>query len=973
MAIKPRPEQIDQTGEPCCVLYVPGSAVGMPLTMMSSREEEALRFLQYIEDSGLRVYGGVATRDLVWNEKSRSVPEKNDKKRKQDEVVKRTSEEVAVEGKHLRMGSATMSEQQQFSVRSQSLNSVGGAEEDEGSPNSRKQPPPKPRRDPNTKLSASSEAMDHSATTCKGGHAHKWDVTQGCSEECRRVPPPKPKRNPNTQLSTSFDESYILNSKDSPPMAPSPISPVSPPQPQSPQQDSESEEPVYIEMSGNAVRDPGSRPEPEEPGEAVYEEMKYPTFDDFDSRWDFFGYRSQCITPCPSDMDIHAAMNYNSTPRSASHCDIPAPFPNLLSHRPPLLVFPPVPAQCSPNSDESPLTPVDVNKLAMLENAAYSKSPSSSSSSMEPLSSASSSQLRRAERELTATPTITVSGRSSAPPLPCSLYRGSSSSAGAQRSHSACPSPVSMGRCLTPLSLMRAPPFEGGAALPRHHSSAQNVAAGRSRTPTSPLDELTNLFTSGRNMLKKNSSGRKSKEPAESEAKGKGHGSESKREHKERSHLNKESKRDKERSGKSSHRRESKDREPSGIEALQRRDSKERTGSNAEPFVRHDSKDKGTNVELVPRRNSKDRGTNMEPVPRRNSKDRGTNMEPVPRRNSKEKSSNAEPGTRRNSKDKGSNVEPVARRNSKDKVCSGPELLPKQGSKDRGCSTSEPIVRHDSKDWISNNIEPLPRRDSRDRICNGSELMLRQDSRDFLRNGLERYDSRDRSAYGPDLLPRHSSKDQGKTGLESRRNSKEGRKNSVDFLQGNSNMVDSVWDCKERLSNGVEVVNRRDYKDKGIPLTEAHHKSKDKSSFSTESPKAHDWDTRSGPPSIMSSRSRRSPVSPTTLMGNSEFKMVPKVAQFLSTPLAPSLLDTPQRRPSETQEMPPFPWLCGDSTMMETIQRKQRLCYEIRSRPRPPERSQTENTPSCKKANGQKKYGPPPYPTQTTLFWDTAI
>ncbi|KAK3534332.1 hypothetical protein QTP86_014246 [Hemibagrus guttatus] len=462
----------------------------MPLTMMSSSEDEALRFFQYVEDSGLRAYGGIVTRELVWNEKSRIIPEKNDKKRKQEEVVKsRTSEEVAVEGKHLRMGSATMSEQQQFSVRSQSLNSVGGVEEEEGSPNSRKQPPPKPRRDPNTKLSTSSEAVDHSATTCKGGHSHKWDATQGCSEECRRIPPPKPKRNPNTQLSTSFDDSYILNSKDSPPMAPSPISPVSPAQPQSPQQDSESEEPVYIEMSGNAVRDMPSRSEPEEPGEAVYEEMKYPTFDDFDSRWDLMGYRSQCITPCPSDMDIHAAMNYTPTPRSASHCDIPAPFPNLLTHRPPLLVFPPVPAQCSPNSDESPLTPVDVTKLAMLENAAYSKSPSSSSSSMEPLSSASSSHLRRAERELTATPTITVSGRSSAPPLPCTLYRGSSSSAGAQRSHSACPSPVSMGRCLTPLSLMRAPPFEGsfsGAALPRHHSSTQNVAAGRSRPAHQP-------------------------------------------------------------------------------------------------------------------------------------------------------------------------------------------------------------------------------------------------------------------------------------------------------------------------------------------------------------------------------------------------------------------------------------------------------------------------------------------------------
>lgn len=62
----------------------------MPLTMMSSSEDEALRFFQYVEDSGLRAYGGIVTRDLVWNEKSRIVPEKNDKKRKQEEVVKRS-------------------------------------------------------------------------------------------------------------------------------------------------------------------------------------------------------------------------------------------------------------------------------------------------------------------------------------------------------------------------------------------------------------------------------------------------------------------------------------------------------------------------------------------------------------------------------------------------------------------------------------------------------------------------------------------------------------------------------------------------------------------------------------------------------------------------------------------------------------------------------------------------------------------
>lgn len=100
----------------------------------------------------------------------------------------RTGEDIATEGKHLCMGSITMPDPQErmphphalacgqgFSVRSQSLHSVGGGnsggggDEEVGSPTSRKQPPPKPRRDPATKLSMSSEAVDHSPTsTCHG-------------------------------------------------------------------------------------------------------------------------------------------------------------------------------------------------------------------------------------------------------------------------------------------------------------------------------------------------------------------------------------------------------------------------------------------------------------------------------------------------------------------------------------------------------------------------------------------------------------------------------------------------------------------------------------------------------------------------------------------------------------------------------------------------------------------------------------
>ncbi|KAK2901206.1 hypothetical protein Q8A67_009321 [Cirrhinus molitorella] len=645
----------------------------------------------------------------MWNEKNWiNFQDKINKKQKQEEAIKR-GEEV-IEGKHLQMGSMSMpapaehmSAHQQkspcnpgFAVRSQSLHSVEEGEE-QGSPTSRKQPPPKPRRDPNTKLSISSEAVDLSPTECKGDNSERCDGTQGCSEDCRKVPPPKPKRNPNTQLSTSFDESYIRNhgSKDS-----SDDQAPSPPQPQDPQ-DSDLDEPIYIEMSGNVGREPTLHPEEDEPGEAVYEEMKYPVLDEFDFRWDLSSCRSQCVTPCTPELDIHVPLSRCTTPRGTPVCDIPAPFPNLLTHRPPLLVFPPAPAQCSPNSDESPLTPLDVAKLLMLENDSFGKSPTSSS--LEPSGSASMPHLRRAERELTTTPTITVSGRSSAPPLPCALYKNSSSSHSYQRSHSACPSPVSMGRCLTPLSLMRSPPFDGPfptAGIPRsssatphgkgsppqdassggrHHGSMQNVSVARSRTPTSPLDELTNLFTTGRNMLKKNNSGRKSKEPGE-------------------------------------------------------------------------------------------------------------------------------------------------------------------------IHTSDTFPYYDEK--------------------------VRSD-------------------------------------------------------------------------------------------------------YSIELPKTQDTDTRPGSSAIASSiRSGRSSMSPNIILGN--LKMAPKTGQSSSTTVAPSPKGTPQRQLADVQQMPPMPWLYSDSTMLEMIERKQRLCWEIRSRQRLPDRSpctkeSLPTMPSWKKTNGANKHSPPPYPTQTTVFWDTAI
>lgn len=60
--------------------------------MMSSKEEETLRFFQYVEENGLRAYNGLVAQNLdhARNERNRIfLQEKNEKKRKQEEAIKR--------------------------------------------------------------------------------------------------------------------------------------------------------------------------------------------------------------------------------------------------------------------------------------------------------------------------------------------------------------------------------------------------------------------------------------------------------------------------------------------------------------------------------------------------------------------------------------------------------------------------------------------------------------------------------------------------------------------------------------------------------------------------------------------------------------------------------------------------------------------------------------------------------------------
>ncbi|XP_019694314.2 neuronal tyrosine-phosphorylated phosphoinositide-3-kinase adapter 2 isoform X6 [Felis catus] len=542
----------------------------IPSKMMSSNPEvDPLdTFLQYIEDMGMKAYDGLVIQnasdiarenDRLRNETNLAyLKEKNEKRRRQEEAIKRIGGEVGrghegtYAGKHFRMGFMTMPAPQDrlphpcssgFSVRSQSLHSVGGTEDD-SSCGSRRQPPPKPKRDPSTKLSTSSETVNSTAPGKSSKAAERPEVSAKprphSDEYSKKIPPPKPKRNPNTQLSTSFDETYIKKHgprRTSLPRDPS-LSHVS-----SPAGDPEEEEPVYIEMVGNILRD--FRKEDDDQSEAVYEEMKYPIFDDLgqDSKCDLDHHScsSQCATPTVPDSDF-AKSSVPCTPKGLL-CDIPPPFPNLLSHRPPLLVFPPAPVQCSPNSDESPLTPLEVTKLPVLENVSYMKQQPGASPSALPSHASGHPKLDK-EQAAALGPGPAASAAtvlSSSPPPPSTLYR-TQSPHGYPKSHSASPSPVSMGRSLTPLSLKRPPPYDavhpgslsrGSPAGP--HPSARPVSqdgakmvnaavntygpapgASRSRTPTSPLEELTSLFTSGRSLLRKSSSsGRRSKDPAE--------------------------------------------------------------------------------------------------------------------------------------------------------------------------------------------------------------------------------------------------------------------------------------------------------------------------------------------------------------------------------------------------------------------------------------------------------------------------
>ncbi|XP_037542957.1 unconventional myosin-XVI [Nematolebias whitei] len=423
--------------------------------------------------------------------------------------------------------------------------------------------PPKSQLSPN----------DPAASSKPRPHSDDYTTT-------RKVPPPKPKRSPNTKLTGSYEEINAVASHLHQ-LRPADVklallsrgggfgglmqraASIDAPQGVALSLFSgHDEEDVYIEMLGSQPRTRSLQEPPDSPEqvdtEAVYEEMKYlppeesgtpPTavtkaaklqaltlgLVGFGMSPPKSGEAKQTSVGVSAVMDV--ALTQSSGTSKTQHCkdgscDIPAPFPNLLPHRPPLLVFPPSPVTCSPASDESPLTPLEVKKLPVFEtNLNYATGPDS------PLSP----QFARQRADSSPSLTVLVPEKKSTPPLtpppppppPSALpppYR--------PPSHFPFPPEASF------LTLTRAASVTGSSDSPkissqraggeplgkpppyspvkmsrpeprRAHSCSSspllfNPANGRPLT--SPLEELNTLFSSGRSLLRKSTPGRKTRE-----------------------------------------------------------------------------------------------------------------------------------------------------------------------------------------------------------------------------------------------------------------------------------------------------------------------------------------------------------------------------------------------------------------------------------------------------------------------------
>ncbi|XP_021570858.1 unconventional myosin-XVI [Carlito syrichta] len=553
------------------------------LQKMSIKQQEVTSinsFLQNTEDMGMKTYDALVIQnasdiarenDRLRNEMNATYHnEKFEVRTKQEERTKRTEDKSGPRNFHsssILVCTAVDGPGQCLaapSIWSPSLHSVFSMDDSSGLPSPRKQPPPKPKRDPNTRLSASYEAVSAClSAAAKEAASEALTRPRPHSDDystMKKIPPRKPKRSPHTKLSGSYEE--ISGPR---PGEGRPLGKAGPPQDSGavhracsaegpphcalhltvPQGGDDDAEPVYIEMVGNAGRAGCPQPDSPDPGESVYEEMKYFLPEESSRSLGMVSFMSASpplfyesrkpITFEDGDTSGQAAGPLRDT------CDIPPPFPNLLPHRPPLLVFPPTPVTCSPASDESPLTPLEVKKLPVLEtNLKYPVSSEGSS----PLSPQYSKN-QKGDSDRPASPGLTVFNGPNkisppstppAPPLPPPVPPASywppahftfppetvvvptgkamanSDVAKSQQKPNSAPAGG-------PCSSFSKIPYSPGKAARGEHRKANSSSSSpapysppNSRPLNSPLDELASLFNSGRSVLRKSAAGRKIRE-----------------------------------------------------------------------------------------------------------------------------------------------------------------------------------------------------------------------------------------------------------------------------------------------------------------------------------------------------------------------------------------------------------------------------------------------------------------------------
>ncbi|XP_051037931.1 unconventional myosin-XVI [Phodopus roborovskii] len=554
------------------------------LQRMNSKQQEVSSiktFLQSTEDMALKTYDALVIQNASdiarEHDRVRKEVHASYHKSKQEEGSKRAEDHGG--SRHVHSNSVPVSMAGDSlaqalagpSIRSPSLHSVFSMDDTTGLPSPRKQPPPKPKRDPNTRLSASYEAVSACLSAAKDAASEALTRPRPHSDDystMKKIPPRKPKRSPHTKLSGSYEEiwgprppgvmghvgrhqapgtlSVQWARPDSVPQC-TPQLPLHLPLPQG-DYDDDGAEPVYIEMVGNAARAGGSETNSPDQGESVYEEMKYVLPEE--------GCGSGMLTFLPASppllLETRKAIILESSEGTCQPlkdtCDIPPPFPNLLPHRPPLLVFPPTPVTCSPASDESPLTPLEVKKLPVLETNLKYPVQSEGSSPLSP----QYSKAQKGDSDQLASPGFAVFNGSSRvsppstpppppgpPPAPCG------------------PAPVPPAPCRPPthfafppdsvlITTAKAPP---NSDLPRTQPKPSSApvlgpcssftkapySPGRtaradlrkasstfsppspysppnSRPLSSPLDELASLFNSGRSVLRRSAAGRRIRE-----------------------------------------------------------------------------------------------------------------------------------------------------------------------------------------------------------------------------------------------------------------------------------------------------------------------------------------------------------------------------------------------------------------------------------------------------------------------------